>query len=97
MLDGIIYDCPNVNCTTPLYTGECRKDCHERHDKEMGKKPITNADHIRSMSNEDLEVFLCGIAATNGCMGCMVSKYCSFGNNGMKYWLRTPYKENTDE
>ena len=42
MNERIVYDCPNVNCKTPIYTGTCRKDCWEIFNKEMGKKPLTN-------------------------------------------------------
>lgn len=54
MRDGIIYDCPNANCRTPIYTGKCSKACIEKHNKEMGIKPKTNADRIRAMSDEEL-------------------------------------------
>jgi hypothetical protein len=54
MRDGIIYDCPNANCRTPIYAGKCSKACIERYNKEMGIKPKTNADRIRAMSDEEL-------------------------------------------
>ena len=54
MRDGIIYDCPNANCRTPIYTGKCSKACIEKHNKELGIKPKTNADRIRAMSDEEL-------------------------------------------
>lgn len=54
MIDGIIYDCPNANCRTPIYTGKCSKACIEKYNKEMGVKPMTNADHFReAISTED--------------------------------------------
>ena len=54
MRDGIIYDCPHANCRTPIYTGKCSKVCIERYNKQMMVKPMTNADRIRAMSDEEL-------------------------------------------
>lgn len=42
MFDGIIYDCPNANCRTPIFTGKCREDCIEKRNKEIGIKPPKN-------------------------------------------------------
>lgn len=69
MRDGIIYDCPNANCRTPICTGKCSKACIEKCNKEMGIKPKTNADRIRAMSDELLaaqlaEVFCKGFNAS---------------------------------
>lgn len=69
MRDGIIYDCPNANCRTPIYTGKCSKACIEKHNKELGIKPKTKADRIRAMSDEALaaqlaEVFCKGFNAS---------------------------------
>ena len=58
MRDGIIYDCPNANCRTPIYTGKCSKICIERYKKEIGIKPQTNADRIRAMSDEELAMII---------------------------------------
>jgi len=57
---------------------------------------MTNADHIRSMTDEELKVFLCGIAATNCCGACMVQEYCWGEHNGFGEWLKQPYKEDDD-
>ena len=59
--------------------------------------PQTNADRIRAMSDEELEVFLCGIAATNCCGGCMVQEYCYAEHNGFWDWLRQPAKDGDNE
>ena len=34
----IIRDCPNVLCRDPLYTGECKKECIKRWERELGVK-----------------------------------------------------------
>ena len=52
MRDGIIYDCPNAACRTPINTGKCSKACIERYNKRMGIKPKTNADRIRATDDE---------------------------------------------
>lgn len=56
------------------------------------KKPQTNADRIRAMSDEELAEFLCGV---NGCYqaNCPGAKLCKFGGglaNGLKKWLQQP-------
>lgn len=96
MKEGIIYDCPNVNCTTPIYTGKCRKDCYERYNKEMGKKLKTNADHIRSMSDEELAEFF----IVRDAMKKMYGTYPSRTNEieevtkiAWLNWLKQPYEE----
>lgn len=47
----------------------------------------TNADHIRSMTDEELKLFLCSLI---GCPGCRweSSSGCKLGD-----WLKTAYKE----
>ncbi len=102
MRDGIIYDCPNANCQTPIYTGKCKKACIERYNKEMGIKPKTNADRIRAMSDRELADFLSSKFSEVGCEEHNLSAiqleaikhnlFCIF----MK-WLRQPTKENDNE
>lgn len=52
MREDVIYDCPNAACTTPLYTGKCSKTCIERYNKEIGIKPMTNAERICANEHE---------------------------------------------
>lgn len=68
MRDGIIYDCPNAACRTPIDTGKCSKACIERYNKEMGKKPMTNADRIKAMSDREIADFLSGKFAEVCCI-----------------------------
>ena len=58
MRDGIIYDCHNANCRTPIDTGKCSNVCIEKYNKEMGIKLKTRADRIRAMSDEELANFM---------------------------------------
>ena len=56
MREGIIYDCPHYGlCGTASFVGKCSEECFKRYNAEMGnKKPMTNADRIRAMSDEEL-------------------------------------------
>ena len=102
MRDGIIYDCPNANCRTPIYTGKCSKACIEKYRKEIGIKPQTNADRIRAMSDRELADFLSGKSIDVHGDGHTLSAiqreaikqnlFCAF----MK-WLRMPVDEVSDE
>lgn len=58
MRNGIIYECKNANCRTPIYTGRCSKECIKRYNKEMGIKPQTHGDRIRAMSDRELARFM---------------------------------------
>lgn len=72
------------------------KECFELEEQ----KPMTNADHIRSMSDEELGEFL-----EKAEWICHYNTFCEtclkHGADGncihMTEWLKQPYKENTDE
>lgn len=95
MRDGIIYDCPHANCRTPIDTGKCSKACIARYNKEMGKKPMTNADRIRAMSDEELSVLIkkTFIGKTPWCdHHCKLDDDCSC-NGCLMEWLKQPAEE----
>lgn len=53
------------------------------------KKPQTNADWIRSMTDEELTAFLCNITSNDeGCDSCLAWKYCHKGHTGFEDWLK---------
>lgn len=54
--------------------------------------PQTNADRIRSMTDEELTAFLCDVRAGTGgeCAGCLAWNYCSNGHTGWGDWLQQP-------
>ena len=58
-------------------------------DDFMDRKPHTNADRIRAMSDEELAEFLCSIldCYTDKCPG---EDYCSPDGNGCFVWLKRP-------
>ena len=57
-------------------------------------KPYSNADRIRSMSDEELAMFLCNFRSCNAdeyiCEGCKAEKYCRAGHEGTIDWLQQP-------
>lgn len=76
---------------------ECRlPDSMECPHGVKADKP-TNADRIRSMSNEELSKFLCEFRSCGSdgypCSGCKAERYCYAGHTGMKDWLQQPAEE----
>ena len=57
----------------------------------------TNADRIRSMSDEELAEFLCDFRGCdtdeNTCIGCKGDQYCRAGHAGTMEWLKQPAEE----
>ena len=55
---------------------------------------ITNADLIRSMSDDELAAFLCNLrseeAYENTCSHCVAERFCRIGHTGMIDWLQQP-------
>ena len=72
----------------------CPEDC-EFYDNTGGEyveaKP-TRADHIRSMTDEELAAFVCSLCdcTHDRCPGI---DYCRKGHKGLIDWLKQPYKE----
>ena len=58
---------------------------------------MTNADRIRSMSDEELAMFLCDFRSCDAdeyiCEGCKAEKYCRAGHTGTIDWLQQPAEE----
>lgn len=90
--------------TIGWFCNECRGfiDMHGRYYPYKNKSflpPQTNADHIRSTTDEELAKWLCFRIE---CYGeedpCPAHAFCKpGGQNGMLDWLQQPYKENEDE
>lgn len=81
---------------------KCKKNgqlcTFEDHCFEPEEEPIrTNADRIRSMSDERLARFLCDFRSCDSsehpCEGCNAEPYCHTGHMGMIDWLRQPAEE----
>lgn len=59
---------------------------------------MTNADLIRSMSDEELTEFLCNFRTCDAtdehpCIGCKAEQYCRVGHTGAIDWLQLPAEE----
>ena len=63
-------------------------------------KPMTNADRIRSMNDEELAMFLCDFRSCDAgeymCEGCKAEKYCRAGHAGTIDWLQQPAEVDND-
>lgn len=75
---------------TSFYAGtECDYFNHQ-----VINKPMTNADSIRAMSDEELAKFLCEFRSCDSdghpCSGCKAESYCRPGHTGMEDWLQQP-------
>lgn len=60
-----------------------------------GEQPKqTNADRIRSMTDEELAAFLCNITANKEeCSSCLAEQYCHRGHTGFEDWLKAESEE----
>lgn len=81
---------------TSFYEGtEC-----DYFNQQVINKPMTNADSIRAMSDEELAKFLCNFRSCDSsehpCNGCKAEPHCHTGHNGMIDWLQQPAEEDTD-
>jgi len=72
-------------------------DC-EKFNEAADKQPMTNADRIRAMRDEELSEFLCSILSKDrdGCSGCVAEDYCYQGHTGMIDYLKEEYNGKTD-
>lgn len=64
-----------------------------REREERSKKPQTNADHIRSLSDEELAVFLCGVYDDDETNGKFINGYtiCCYDEDGILDWLKQSF------
>ena len=58
--------------------------------EEAKPKPITNADRIRAMTDEELAEFMCHNVSngTVNCAFCGAAEFCRMGHNGWLDWLK---------
>lgn len=63
-----------------------------------GEQPLTNADRLRAMSDEELSEFLCSILSKTrgGCSECVAADYCHPGHTGMIDYLKEAYNGKID-
>lgn len=77
------------DCTTNcVYRG---KDNEARCGSFVGT--VTNADHIRAMSDEELASWFCNSVTMECCYDtCPARHICSGNDNGMLKWLKQPFE-----
>jgi hypothetical protein len=92
---GKIFCANCAYCNRPLYKSPC-SECYGRSKWEAKEKPITNADHIRSMSDEELAEFLTDYKAeiSRG-LGVHYSDTSLYKEAALNF-LKQPWKENTN-
>ena len=75
----LAYAC--LNCRWPMFAGE---------PTNFKPRTITNADRIRSMTDEELAEFICHNVSngTVNCAFCAAAEFCRMGHNGWLDWLR---------
>lgn len=55
---------------------------------------LTNADRIRSMTDEQLAEWLCSLMTADCCdQRCPARDICSLGDNGLVKWMKQPAEE----
>lgn len=84
----MMYDC--TDCTfsgRPPYKYPC-SGCYKSSKWAGKEKPITNADHIRSMSDEELANVISPHIAVRGACNCTRD-----WTEELLEWLKMPYKE----
>jgi hypothetical protein len=91
----------------PTYKSPC-SECRDFNkwsgDEDAYEKPITNADHIRSMSDEELEKILNAFAihfvvcdyACVECEDCELYKLCHLPKGRALDWLKQPFGGNAE-
>ena len=89
------------NCpVSPRYTLYYRGfNCREQRAKHGLGDPMTNADRIRSMSDEELSVFLCEEfdCGSKSCPGLELCKTNEGKANGLLKWLQRPAEKPKEE
>ena len=75
-------------CSCDILCADC-----EHYDNTGGAKITTNADHIRSMSDDDLASWFCNSVTMECCYDtCPARHICSGDDNGMLKWLKQPFE-----
>ena len=87
--------CTGIRC--PMQQRYKVDECNHT-DCPYRMEPMTNADRIRAMSDEELAKFLCSFqrGGIGGCYGCIAEDYCHFGYSGMIDYLKEEYNGKTD-
>lgn len=79
-------DC--CNSGSPQYMCKCKPNVC------TSAVPMTNADRIRAMSDEELAKWICSIMTAECCdQRCPARDICNLGDNGLVKWMKQPAEE----
>ncbi len=68
--------------------------CYKRDRLLKEQKMQTNADKIRSMTDEELGKWICSIMSSDCCQWtCPARHMCGLNDNGLVKWLKQPAEE----
>ena len=82
--------CTGVRC--PMQHGY-KVDEGKHTDCQYRTEPVTNADRIRAMSDEELGKYLCWLAGCHDCEGRSFCEHPDFkSGDGYTKWLKQPAK-----
>ena len=85
-------------CKVKAYGGVCQLT---NTSQPITEYKMTNADRIRSMTDEELAEFLCSFRSCDAdeyiCEGCKAAQYCCAGHTGTIDWLQQPAEEADNE
>lgn len=87
--------CTGVRC--PMQHGYKVDECNHT-DCPYRTEPMTNADRIRAMSDEELGALLCGfrLEGYGECSSCPLEWECDSGRKGNLIWLKDSNSEEWD-
>ena len=92
------YKCYNIHCNSCIgktLCGEPADSALECENRIVTHK--TNADRIRSMSDEEIAKWICSIMTAECCdQRCPGRDICNPGSNGLVKWMKQPVKEGAD-
>ncbi len=87
-------------CPNDGFCDDCEKlfeaiDCLGEYEDKAEQKPMTNADRIRAMTDEELAVFICQwCQCVEGyCPGVKMCVFAVGKANGLLKWLQQPAEE----
>lgn len=83
-------DCPEYEVCRKYDLRKVRPRCK----KSRTPKALTNADKIRSMTDEELGKWICSIMSSDCCKWtCPARNMYGLNDNGLVKWLKQPVKE----
>ena len=84
--------CTGINCIMQVGTVN-PADCKVADSCQYATRPVTRADHIRAMTDEELALFLSNLS---DCFGCPAEEPCRDSTDGCKGGMLAYLKEAAD-